>query len=311
MNQTSQAVSDQSRRLKELKQELNQIKSGSTLNRTTIRQNNMDDSQNKTMLMDQSNLKINQTQLNQTSMMPPKGSSKLKKRSNSRESRRSTANQKPIIEYNSSSSDDEDNQSKKLRNIDPSDQKAQLCHNILDIFTKASNIQEQKEQLDQPKSRSVKMANQIKIDKIREIVTVFEKDLGNLELQTKKELDKMDRDEDTGKRRKETAQKMINDLEKRLFESERERVLLRREKDDLNKDIKEINSMTERNTVNMEMLNMIKENQKRLEETNKRMQEAIVRQEKEFRDKEDAWSTEFRIVQEKFQVRAKQNHQQQ
>jgi len=50
----------------------------------------------------------------------------------------------------------------------------------------------------------------------------------------------MDRDDDTGKRRKETAQKMINDLEKRLFESERERVLLRREKDDLGKDIKEI-----------------------------------------------------------------------
>ena len=84
------------------------------------------------------------------------------------------------------------------------------------------------------------MANQVKIDKIREIVTVFEKDLGNLELLTRKELEKIDRDEDTGKRRKETAQKMINDLEKRLFESERERVLLRREKDDLGKDIKEI-----------------------------------------------------------------------
>ena len=49
----------------------------------------------------------------------------------------------------------------------------------------------------------------------------------------------MDRDEDTGRRRKETANKMITDLEKRLFESERERVLLRREKDDILRDLRE------------------------------------------------------------------------
>ena len=38
---------------------------------------------------------------------------------------------------------------------------------------------------------------------------------------------------------------------------------------------------------------MIKENQRRLEETNKRMSEMVVRQEKEIREKEDAWATEI------------------
>lgn len=40
MNQTCQQVSEQSRRLKELKQELNQIKQGNaaSLNRTSIKQ---------------------------------------------------------------------------------------------------------------------------------------------------------------------------------------------------------------------------------------------------------------------------------
>lgn len=46
-------------------------------------------------------------------------------------------------------------------------------------------------------------------------------------------MDKVDRDEEISRKRKETATRMISDLEKKLFESERDRVIMRREKDEL------------------------------------------------------------------------------
>ena len=104
------------------------------------------------------------------------------------------------------------------------------------------------------------MQNQVKLDKIRDIVNGFEKELNIYEGSVKKQLEKMDRDEEGGKRRKETATKMIQDLEKRLFESERDRVLLRRETTDLTRDIKDMSTASERTTVNQQMLDMIKEN---------------------------------------------------
>ena len=70
----------------------------------------------------------------------------------------------------------------------------------------------------------------------------------------------MEKDEDNGKRRKETATKMIGELERRLFESERERVLLRRERDDLQRDIKDYTQQSERQALNQQMLEMIKSN---------------------------------------------------
>eukprot|EP00347_Sterkiella_histriomuscorum_P003304 403364798 len=381
--QPSLAVSEQSRRLKELKQELNQIKQGnvSSLNRTAIRGSqtnlgsaNLDDSTNKTMLMGSNGAeKMNQTTVANNSMMMPPRANKFQKRSSSREAKQSTLNhnssnnaqnksilQKPVIDYYTSSSDDErdennsqylnklrqtsnqknastysgmknssvaqsqlnsigkdqnqDNRSIQITNS--SDSKHILCQKILDIFTKSSqnpaaSLQDQKDKLDQPQSKSLKMSQQVKLDRIREVVNLVELDLGFLESSVRKELDRSERDEEAGKRRKETATKMITELEKKLFDSERERVILRRERDDLQRDIKDISQQSERNTLNDQMLGMIRENQKRLEESNIRMQELIVRQEKEMQDKEEAWTTELNILKEKFSHRIKSQSQQQ
>ena len=128
-----------------------------------------------------------------------------------------------------SSSDEEDT---KLRTLNS---KGLLAQSILDVFMKSAST---KEQQDQPISKSQKMQNQTKIDKINDILAAFDKALNCHETALKKEVEKIDREDTNCQRRKETTTKMITELEKRLFDSERERVILRREREDLQRDIK-------------------------------------------------------------------------
>ena len=85
---------------------------------------------------------------------------------------------------------------------------------------------------------------------------------------------------------------MVADLEKRLFECERERVLLRRERDQLKQQSKVVEADRERGTVSQQMVAMVQANQLRLDETNAAMLGLVQRQEREMREREEAWSAQ-------------------
>ena len=83
---------------------------------------------------------------------------------------------------------------------------------------------------------------------------------------------------------------MVGELEKKLFESERERLVLKRERDQLERQARVTEQEKERGAVSASLVTMVRDNQTRIEDSNKAMMSMIQRQEKEMRDKEDAWA---------------------
>ena len=83
---------------------------------------------------------------------------------------------------------------------------------------------------------------------------------------------------------------MVGELEKKLFESERERLVLKRERDQLEKQARVTEQEKERGAVSASLVTMVRDNQTRIEDSNKAMMSMIQRQDKEMRDKEDAWA---------------------
>lgn len=92
----------------------------------------------------------------------------------------------------------------------------------------------EKQQLEsgEPESRAYKMQKQFKKDKLNLILTTFENSLEQIQGDLTEKLNLLKyTTEKTSSARIDSANKVLQELEKRLFESERERVHLRRELD--------------------------------------------------------------------------------
>ena len=85
---------------------------------------------------------------------------------------------------------------------------------------------------------------------------------------------------------------MVGELEKRLFESERDRVVLRREREHLEKQAAAAQAEVDRAGLSQQLVAMVQANQARLEESNAAMLGMVQRQERDLREREEAWAAQ-------------------
>ena len=135
------------------------------------------------------------------------------------------------------------------------------------------------------------MQKQLKKDKILTLLTTFETSLSIEQHHQKEKSSTLQLTlTKASQQRQSTTAKMVGELEKKLFESERERLVLKRERDQLERQVRVTEQEKERGAVSASLVTMVRDNQTRIEDSNKAMMSMIQRQDKEMRDKEDAWA---------------------
>ena len=135
------------------------------------------------------------------------------------------------------------------------------------------------------------MQKQLKKDKILTLLTTFETSLSIEQHHQKEKSSTLQLTlTKASQQRQSTTAKMVGELEKKLFESERERLVLKRERDQLERQARVTEQEKERGAVSASLVTMVRDNQTRIEDSNKAMMSMIQRQDKEMRDKEDAWA---------------------